>query len=201
MRPRGGLTLLEIVVALLIAGLAMTSGYAALTMVVDRRSVSAAVVNQQMAAAELRQLLERLIGGAELTIEEDRVEFRGLDGYHNDLSDDILEFRTSAFTTASEPGSLVRLFVDRSDSTPGRGLTAEIRHPGAAAALQFELDSQIVAFDVRYLSGHRGALEWSTSWVSSTILPLAAQVTLRGSRLEAVAELLRLPILIPMATP
>jgi len=200
MRSRSGLTLIEIVVTLVVASLAMASGYAALSMLADRRSETLQTLNRVVAAAELRQVLERWVGGAELTIEGDHVEFRGLDGHYRGLADDVLVLRTNALTTATEPGSTVRLFIDRNDSTPARGLTVEVWRPRELTARYLELDPQVVSLDIRYLSGHLGVREWSTSWVSSTVLPLAAEVKLSSAVADSLAELLRVPILIPIHT-
>ena len=126
------------------------------------------------------------------------MEFRGLDGHHRGFPDDELVLRTNALTTATEAGSIVRLFIDRSHSTPARGLTAEVRRPGELVARYLELDRHVVSLDIRYLSGHLGVREWSTSWVSSTVLPLAAEVKLSATQPDSLAELLRLPILIPV---
>ena len=198
MRSRHGLTLMEVVVTLVVAGLAMASGFAALSVLVDRRAEATETLDRALAAAELRQSLEQWIGSAELTIEEDAVEFRGLDGDYRGQPDDMLSVRTNAFTTASQAGSSLRLFIDRSDSTSARGLTLEVLNPGELTARYFELDPHVTSLDIRYLSGHLGTREWSSSWVSSTVLPIAAELTLRSSPADSLSALLRLPILIPV---
>jgi hypothetical protein len=176
----------------------MAAGYAALSTIADRRTQTLGTLHRAVAAAELRQVLERIVGGAELTIEEDLVEFRGLDGHHRGLPDDVLVVKTSAVTTATGAGAIVRLFVDRSDSTPVRGLTMEVRHHGELVARYLQLDPNIAALDIRYLSGHFGVRQWSTSWVSSTVLPIAAEIRLSGVEPDSVSDLLRLPILVPV---
>jgi len=108
--------------------------------------------------------------------------------------------RATIAECAGEPGSTVRLFIDRNDSTPARGLTVEVWRPRELTARYLELDPQVVSLDIRYLSGHLGVREWSTSWVSSTVLPLAAEVKLSSAVADSLAELLRVPILIPIHT-
>jgi hypothetical protein len=176
----------------------MASGYAALTSLTDRRQATQASLHRAMAASELRRQLERWAGGAELTIEDDRVEFRGLDGHYQGLDDDELLLRTNALTTATDPGVTVRLYVDRSDSTLPSGLTLEVRRPRELTARYLELDPAVRALDIRYLSDHFGVRQWGSSWVSSTVLPLAVRLTLGGAAPDSLPELLRLPILIPV---
>lgn len=201
MNARPGLTLVEVVVTLVVAGLAMASGYAALSLLVDRRTQVRDTIADAVAGAELRATLESWIGGAELTVEEDLTEFRGLDGHHRGVPDDALTLYTSATTAATETGSMIRLFVDRSDSSRTTGLTLEVLPQGARASRFLELDARIISLDIRYLSAHLGAPEWSNSWVSSSILPRAVEVRLAASSPDSLPALLRLPILVPVNTP
>jgi prepilin-type N-terminal cleavage/methylation domain-containing protein len=198
MKARRGLTLIELVVTLVVASLAMAAGYAALSTMVDRREHALQQFDRVAAAAELRKTLEQWIGAAELTIEEDDVVFRGLDGDHQGVPDDVLVLRTNALTAATEPGSTVTIFVDRNDSTATSGLVAVIRPNGASVSRTLQLDSQVASLDVRYLSSQLGVPEWGTSWVSSTLLPVAAELRLSSTHADSLEGLLRIPILIPI---
>lgn len=201
MKARRGLTLIELVVTLVIASLAMISAYTALTTLVDRRENALEVFDRAIAAAELRKTLEHWIGGAELTIEEDDVLFRGLDGQHTGLPDDVLVLRTGAATPTTDPGATLRLFVDRNDSTPAQGLSVEVRRSGELTAHVFELEPRVVSLDIRYMSSLLGPPEWGTSWVSATLLPVAAELRLAGVHADSLSEVLRLPILVPIRVP
>ena len=79
-RATSGMTLLEVVVGLMITGVAMTAGYGALASVLDQRDRAEEVLTQTLEAANIRRELRQWLAGARLTIEEDGPGMRGLDG-------------------------------------------------------------------------------------------------------------------------
>ncbi len=87
---RRGLTLIELVVALAITGVAMAAGFGAIGSVLDQRGrVEQAGAAIASAAAERGELISWL-GGTHLTVEEGGPSFRGLDGTSGDSADDEL---------------------------------------------------------------------------------------------------------------
>lgn len=193
-RVRYGMTLIELIVALTITGLIMTTGYAALSTLADRRRSASQSMNELERVAAVRATLSGWLAGAELTIEDDDVVFRGLDGTHEDSPDDELLFRTNARTSASVGSSSVRLFIERNDSTPQRGLVASIDVGRNGGRRLIELEPNATALDIRYLSGINGVPEWSSSWVSATVLPLGLELRLSSKSGDSLPPLLRLPL-------
>jgi len=196
---RSGLTLLELIVALSVTGLVLAAGFTALGSLRDRREALRAATAEVTRVSALRATLREWLSGAELTIEEDGVDFRGLDGAARDLPDDELRFRTANASSIAPAGTTIRLYVDRSDSTPERGLVAELQESGSAARRRLELDRNVAGLDVRYLSALGIRQQWIESWVSYTLLPAAAEVRLRGAPAESRLDpLLELPLLVPL---
>jgi prepilin-type N-terminal cleavage/methylation domain-containing protein len=195
---RAGMTLIELVVALTITGLVMASGYAAFSTMADRRAAATRSMDEVERAAAVRSTLAEWLTSSELTIEDDDVVFRGLDGVHDGLPDDELWFRTNAATGISSGSSKVRLFIERNDSTPERGLVASVEFGPTRARRLVELETRATSLDVRYLSGLHGTRDWGTSWVSTTVLPLAVDVRLGGGPSDSLPPLLRLPLLVAL---
>lgn len=197
-RTRRGMTLIELVVALTITGLVMTSGYAAFSTMAERRTQATRTMNEVQRAAALRSTLAEWLAAAELTIEDDDVMFRGLDGVRDGRPDDEFSFRANAPSGGSIRSSKIRLFIERNDSTPEQGLVASIEGEPARSRRLVELDSRVTSLDVRYLSSVHGTQDWGTSWVSTTVLPLGVEVTLGADVADSLPPLLRLPILVAL---
>ncbi len=196
---RAGLTLIELVVALTISSLAMAAGYGALGAIVDRRrrveEASAAVAR---AAAE-RGLVESWLTGAHLTVEEGGPAFRGLDGVSGDSADDELTVLTTAPTPLGTGETIVRLYVDRDERTPERGLTAAFAEWRGTAVGRLEIDARVTGLQIRYRSSLLAGAAWLPSWVSTSLLPAGAELTLTGDGPDTLPALLRLPIVVPLA--
>jgi prepilin-type N-terminal cleavage/methylation domain-containing protein len=197
-RIRQGLTLIELVVALTLTGLAVTSGYAAFTTLVDRREASSAHSAAVTRAAAVRSTLVSWLANVRLTIEEDNIVFQGIDGTKRldagELPDDELTFLTSAPTPVASHGTIVRLHIDRSDDTPEKGLVAELVAWKGTRTERMELVPNAAGLDVHYLSGMIGARRWLPSWVSTTLLPLGAQMSVVATDGDSLPPLFQLPI-------
>jgi prepilin-type N-terminal cleavage/methylation domain-containing protein len=202
-RRRSGMTLLELVVALTVTAIAMTSGYAAFGFLADRRMAAVTQSSGVSRDAAVRRTIAEWVAGARLTIEEDEIVFRGIDAIHKQgaeqEADDELTFFTSAPTPVGEAGTIVQLHVVRGDSIApaNRGLVAELVGWRDTRHATVVLDSTVTAFDVRFLSSALGQREWLTSWISSTVLPAGARIELRSSR-DSLPPLLRLPITVSL---
>ncbi len=196
---RAGLTLIELVVALAITGLAVAAGYGALGAIVDHRGRveegSAAVAR---AAAEWG-MLQSWLAGAHLTIEEGGPSFRGLDGMTGDSADDELTVLTTAPTPLGAGETILRLHVDRDDKTPERGLVATFAAWRGAATGRLEIDPRVTGLELRYRSSLLSGAAWLPSWISSSVLPAGVEVTLIGEGSDTLPALLRLPLVVPLA--
>jgi type II secretory pathway pseudopilin PulG len=195
---RGGMTLLELVVGLTITGLVITAGFTALQVLEDRRAQAEDVMNAVTRTANERAQIAQWLAGARLTVEEGGPAFRGLDGVHDGTPDDALEFLTTARTPVGTGETLVQLYVDRDSTTPEQGLTAAFSQWRGTVIRRVELDRSVVGLEVRYLSNVMGQRVWLPSWVSSTVLPAAAEIRLLPATGDTLAPLLQLPILVPL---
>jgi prepilin-type N-terminal cleavage/methylation domain-containing protein len=196
--PRAGMTLLEVIVALTIAGSALASGAAVLGFLTDQqaRAGTQAVVS----ASAVRGAIRHWISEARLATEGD-AEFRGRPGESDELT-----FVTSAPTDVSASGTIVRLYVASADSATGRGLMAELRpwrHAGAPVTVSLVPDA--TALHVRYLSSTSGRRSWLDSWVTTSVLPAALELrieyggaTSRGDE-RASRALLAEPVVVALA--
>jgi prepilin-type N-terminal cleavage/methylation domain-containing protein len=196
---RAGLTLIELIVALTITGLAMAAGYGALGSAVDQRrrllEASAAVAS---AAAE-RGMLITWLAGTHLTVEEGGPAFRGLDGVSGESADDELTVLTNAPTPLGTGETLLRLYVARDARTPEHGLTAALVDWRGGPTTRVEIDSRVTGLEIRYRSSLLSGAAWLPSWISTTVLPAGVEVTLSGAGPDTLPALLRLPLVVPLA--
>jgi prepilin-type N-terminal cleavage/methylation domain-containing protein len=199
MTSRTGLTLIELVVALTITGLVMITGYSALSTLVDHRDRVVAATDSVTTIAGKRQLLVDLLRGAQLNI-SGQAKFEGIGGVDHDLPDDALTFVTNAPTPADANQTLVRVYIDREEKTPERGLMMEIADTRGDPGKRIELDPRVSGLEIRYLSGVFGKRTWLDSWVSTTVLPSAVRLSFVSAQNDSVPPLLRVPIIVPLGT-
>jgi len=197
------MTLIELVVALAITGIAITTGYQAYATISDRRSVAAARADSTAEAFAIRETLASWLSNARLTIEEDEVVFRAVEaakgpGSKRQASTDLV-FLTSARSPVSTHGTIVHLFVG-SDSVDN-GLTAELSEWRGRRVARLHLDPAIAGIAVEF-SASRGSRGGSTSsWVSSTILPPTMRLRFAPRPTDSLPPLLRLPLTIHLGAP
>lgn len=186
-RIRQGMTLLEVVVALTVAGAALAAGAGVLGFLVDQQERAGA---QQIASASVvRETMRDWILAARLTTEGD-AEFRGARTAEgamvpsDDGGDSDMSFVTGAPTRLSpaggEAGTRVRIYMERGESAGIRGLVAELtpwRRPGAPVVVSLAPDA--TGFEARYLASLFGRRIWLKSWVSGSVLPAAVELRVR----------------------
>lgn len=197
---RRGMTLIELLVGLVVGSAAIAGGYGALAVVLDQRDRAETAVAGTVRAAAQRRTLAAWLAGARLTVEDRGIQVRGLDGYFEDRADDELTFLTTAPTPASDGETIVRLYLDRDSLTAERGLVAELSAVGSLAVERAEIESAAGGLELRYLTSMLGQAEWLPSWISSTVLPLAIELTLLPAPGDSLPSLLRLPVRVPIGT-
>lgn len=186
-----GFTLLEMTVALAIAGLAVSAGYAALAGVADRRDDAEAAVRRVEAGAAGRTEIRRWLEAARVV----GPMFRGTDRGGTDAPDDAVEFLTEARTPVDARYSIVRLFIDRDPRTPERGLVASFEPWRGSGTVRMELVPDASGLDVWYSSDHAGGARWIPTWLSASTLPRAVSLrVLRPASDRAEASLFDLPL-------
>jgi len=200
-RARTGMTLIELIVALTITGVALGSGYSAYATLADRRILADHQADAIARTAAIRSTLALWIAGARLTVEEDDIVFRSVGATRRSLTrglpDDDLTFFTSARTQVGNHGTIVHLFVNH-DSAGEHGLIAELSERAGERHTRIQIDSSVAGLAVELLSNVLGTQSWLPSWVSSTILPAGARVTLLPRPGDSLLPLLRLPITVAL---
>ena len=194
--PRRGMTLIELVVALVIAGAAVASGYQAYATISDRRSVAAVRADSAARAFALRETLMSWLSNARLTIEEDEVLFRAVDGaprpgVNSGVSTDLV-FLTSARSPVGQRGTIVHLFVARDSGDSG--LVAELSEWRGRRMTRLRLDPSIGEMKVEFPPRPGSRASTTSSWVSSTILPSTVRIRFASRALDSLPALLRLPL-------
>lgn len=186
LRLRRGLTLVELLVALTLLGVASSAGYGAFALLVDRRDALVDESERRRHAAATRALLTEWIAHAQLDPLRPGTAFRGVDGTAENRAADELTFLTSAPTPLETSRALVTLRIDRAVTGPPR-LVADLREWNGARAMTLTLVDEVEGFDVEYAQPGEA---WLSSWISGSVLPRGVIV-----RLEFVGESVRAPLL------
>jgi prepilin-type N-terminal cleavage/methylation domain-containing protein len=195
---RRGMTLLELIVGLTITGLVLTAGFASVAAIGDRRGQLEATMDAVAHEANARAEIIAWVAGASLLADEGGPHFRGLDGVRGSTPDDQFIFFSTAHTPLGLGNVVVRLYIDRDEATPERGLTAAFAEWGDTAATRVEIESRVQGLDIRYLSRIQFRQGWLPSWISSTLLPAGVELRLLSATGDSLPPLLRLPILVPL---
>jgi prepilin-type N-terminal cleavage/methylation domain-containing protein len=198
-RARKGLTLIELVIALTIAAIAISVGYATLGILVDGRDAAESATRETTRAWAVRSTLTDWLAGARLDAQGGAASaFRGLDGARSGLPDDELTFLTAASTPVGDGETLVRLFIARDRTGRNLGLTADLTEWRGTHHESVTLDSAVAGLDISFRSSVFTAPQWITSWVSATVLPSGVQVTLLSAPKDSLRALLRTPLIVAL---
>jgi hypothetical protein len=191
---RVGVTLLELVVGLTIIAAVVSVGYGSVAAVAEHRQRIAVARDEVARVAWVRRALVSWVASARLGIEDGSPAFSGLDGVHHDLPNDELTFVTTARTPLGIGETVVRLYVDRDAKTTVRGLSAELVEWGKRRRTAIQLAPDVSGLDVTYLTGTLGQPRWLPSWISSSVLPIGARITLSATPPDSLPPLLRFPV-------
>jgi len=192
---RRGMTLLELIVGLTVTALVLTTGFAAAAAIGDRRGQLETAMDAVARQATARAEIMSWVSGATLLADEGGPQFRGLDGVRQDAQ---LTFLTTSPTPLGAGNVIVRLYVDRDDATPERGLTVAFAEWRGTATTRIELDPRVQGLDIRYLSSFQFRSGWLPSWISSTLMPAGVELLPVAAPGDTLPPLLRLPILVPL---
>ena len=196
---RRGFTLIEVAIALVAGGLVLTAGYAALGAIIDLRERAAAHAAPAERAAAVRRSLAHWLAGARVHPDDETVPaFLGLDRQRAGVPDDELRFLTTSAAPFYAGTAHVRLFIDRDDETPERGLVAEIAAWGSPAARRIEIAPAATGLDASYFFDTGRGRRWLPAWISSVQLPLAVELRIVAGPQSDLPVLLQLPILVPI---
>ena len=197
---RRALTAIELVVALAVTGLAAAIGAATLGALADNGRRLNTTSDPTERAAAVRRTIVSWLEGARVSVSSSdagaSASFQVLDVSRRGRATDELLFQTTASTPLDISETLVRLYVDDDDRTPEHGLIAELSGTAVTPPLRMELDTDVAEMEVRCLTDLLGGRRWIASWLSSSLLPLGVEVTLRPVRGRQLHPLLRLPIVV-----
>lgn len=202
-RVRGGFTLMEVLVGLVISSIALAAGFATLSFVGERARAAEAATVEALEGAGGRMLLIEWLAGARLSAPNRGGTFQGMDAEENGLESDELTFPTTARTPLHVPNVVVRLYIDVDDETPERGLVAELTERQLDEPRRVELLPQVAGMELRYLPDVEGGVdgvEWEPSWIGRDGLPKAVELVLTAAAGDSLPPLLRYPIRVPLGT-
>ncbi len=211
MRGTRGFTLMELTVALLIAGMAVITAHAGMTVVSDAWARSRAALQPVLTGASARTLLERWLRSA--TLFDSTASFRGIHSLHSGVASDELSFLAADGGPLRPGPHRVRLWIDHNPATVRRGLLAEVvalRPGGAVPPETLAVAPAATGLALRYRVRVEGRDRWMIEWQSDEQLPRAVELRISGvsrTRIEAgvgsrvvsdLPRLLALPLVVPL---
>ncbi|MEN8375754.1 MAG: prepilin-type N-terminal cleavage/methylation domain-containing protein [Gemmatimonadota bacterium] len=200
-KPKGslsrGFTLVELVVAATVAGIALTGGAAALRVAADSRARTSHRLDSIEQEAIRRRVLVDLLTGALRGTPAVPHTFHGTDARKGALPDDQIRFDVAAAEPYTSVETAVRLFIDRNDSTPETGLVAELATRPEVEPLRISIAPSAISLDVEYLPPDPRAGVWLRGWISTVQLPGAARLTIEAKESDET-PLLGLPVLVAL---
>jgi len=196
-----GFTLMEVLVGLTVAALALTAGFATLGFLsdsdepVDRASALA------LRGATTRNLLVEWLSEARFQAGRRGETFQGYESEDFGVQTDSIIFPTSASTPLGVGTTVVRLYIDLDRNTAERGLVAALTELITDEPRVVELVPEAGSLQIRYLLPIEGTVgEWvETGWISNR-LPQAIELLLGPAPGDTLPPLLRYPIQVPLET-
>lgn len=199
---RAGFTLLEVVVGLTVASIALLAGMAALGNVSVRGEHASDATVAAVAGASQRALLVDWLTGAQYRAPTNE-EFQGLEQDEGGTMEDLLFFPTTAQSPIEGSMTVVGLYIDRDPDTPERGLVAELTGMRfGEEPRRMELVPEAGVLLIRYLNiSADGYAEWVENWQSRRQLPAMVEITLEPAPGDSLPRLLRYPIRVALTAP
>jgi len=190
---RSGFTLVEVIVSLTVASLALTAGFATLAFVQDRTDAAEAASRVAIAGAAQRATLIEWLESARADAPTGE-DFNGAEDEDPGVEKDLLLMPTTARTPLGHGTSVVGLYIDEDPETPERGLVAELTGSTLGAEpRRMELAPEAVSMRIRYLPDAEDAVDWVDTWSSGT-LPRGVEITLGAAPGDSLPFMLRHPI-------
>jgi prepilin-type N-terminal cleavage/methylation domain-containing protein len=198
--PReAGFTLVEVMVALVVAGLVLGAAYGVLGAVAGARARAVDARSAALPGPAARATLDGWLRSAAIPGESDPFV-----GIHRGgaVPDDALAFTVEDGGVLYPGPRRIRLWVER-----GRGLLAEVAplRRGGDPTDTLELARAAAGMRLRFLTRAREQPAWVNAWISDTALPEAVELTLvpapeaaADPRAGGLARVLRLPLSIPL---
>lgn len=217
-RRRAGMTLLELVVAIVILAILVAVGGEAFATVIDREKTIRAASTDTERAAALRDMLRQWIAQGDVQIQQGggprgmavtgnarrtpQAVFRSSGGAEDAVTQGVtaaastgneLTVVTSAPNPLMAPQARIRIFVDVDENTPERGLTIEYQATTQTPLMRRQLDPNVGDLDIEFFDHSTGR------WLASTEAAAGGQLVAVRIRMvpadgEALSPLLREPL-------
>lgn len=197
---RSGFTLVELLVALTVAGIALAAGFGALASLQDRSEHALDATTAALEGAATRELLVDWITGARRGDGELGESFEGRSARDHGLPGDELLFPTTGRTPVGGASAFVRLYLDLDPATPERGLVAELLGRVMDEPRRVELAPQATGIEILYRPDVDGPVEWAPSWEGQDALPRALEIRLADRPEDPLPPLLAYPIRVALGT-
>jgi prepilin-type N-terminal cleavage/methylation domain-containing protein len=219
---RRGMTLMELVVALVITGMMAAMGAATFSSIIDHRRIILTATGDLERASALRdqirtwmlagtvQIVTRgatrgmgqtnpFAGAAAPRIGSGSVTGSGSSAITSAVAGgEEITFVTTAPNPANAPSVRMRLFIDADPNTPESGLTLEYQPSTATPLQRIQLEPSIGVLIVEFLDQRTN--RWVESNQGAAITPIAVRLSMQpydGGRLPGI---LQLPMIFPMGT-
>jgi len=214
---RAGMTLMELVVALLITAIMATMGGMAFRSIIDhRQDILRANVTTERAAA-LRETVHGWLASGNILVQSGGTPGGGrgrsavttlrtvTPGGSNSsvqsvtaaaATGDELNFTTTAPNPANSNEATMRLFIDGDANTAETGLTLEYKAGNQSPLLRRQLDASIGSITVEYLDTR--TKQWFAAAQASTITPRAMRLTFGPAEGYVLSPLVMMPMVITM---
>lgn len=209
---RSGMTLLELMAALVLTGIMATVGTAAFSSIIDHRQVLQNATVEVERAAATREMLQSWVSAGTIQFQQgggpnvrqratsSRNATQPTGGVTAAVTDgDELTFTTSAHTPAQTADTRVRLFIDTDESTPETGLTMEYQANTFSPLARLQLDSTITIMTVEILDSRTN--RWVPSKEAATVRPLAVRLTFVAEEGKYLSPLLQVPFVFRVGDP
>lgn len=192
MKVRSGFTLIEVLVGLTVASLALLAGMSALGFVSERSAHAEAATISAVGGATQRALLVDWLAGARFRAPTGE-QFEGMQEDLNGELTDLLLFPTTARTPLSGGSTVIGLYIDDDPETPERGLVAELTGMSFnVEPTRMQLVPEAGLMRIMYLPQEAGAV-WQELWTQNG-LPRAVEITLFPAPGDSLPLLLRYPV-------
>jgi Tfp pilus assembly protein PilE len=217
MRPRLGMTLMELVIGLAITGMMAAAGAGAFSSIIDHRRVIREASASIERAAALREMIHSWLVVGNVQIQQGGGP-RGLTraiasaarpstGSGNNVAavsaaqaaGDEVSFTTTALNPSLLAAVRIRLYIDGDENTPEKGLTIEYQPNLQMPLVRKMLDSTIDTLKVEFLDTRTG--RWFRASEAATVRPRAVRLTLLGGEHGRLPPILSLPMIFPIGAP
>jgi prepilin-type N-terminal cleavage/methylation domain-containing protein len=191
---RPGFTLVEVLVGLTVASLALLAGMTALGSVRDSSERADEAARVAVGGATQRGLLVTWLTGARMRAPTGEM-FEGMQEDAGGHMVDVLLFPTTARTPLDGTFTVVGLYIDNDPDTPERGLVAEMTGMTfGEEARRMELVPEAGGLIIRYRGEGSFSDEWEETWSARNRLPRLIEITLLPAPGDSLPLLLRHPI-------